>query len=254
MKTDAMLSHVSNAALYGRGVFTTVAIVDGRPFLWEKHWLRLSANALTAGVDLAGFDENDIVRRVQDEIAKAGANCGRLRLAFFDAGPAEQWTAGEGSTSLSILVGERRKTPDTTFEVYMSPYAVNSASPLAGVKSCNYLENILAREDARLRGSEEAIRLNEKGYVTSGCMSNIFWTIEGKLYTPAISTGCLPGTTREYVLENLECEEVEAGAEDIRRAEDVYFTSAGIGVAAATELEGKKLARAPHPILELLPF
>jgi branched-subunit amino acid aminotransferase/4-amino-4-deoxychorismate lyase len=122
------------------------------------------------------------------------------------------------------------------------------------VKSCNYLENNLAREDARLRGSEEAIRLNEKRYVTSGCMSNIFWTIEGKLYTPAISTGCLPGTTREYVLENLECEEVEAGAEDIRRADDVYFTSAGIGVAAATELEGKKLARARHPILELLPF
>ena len=85
----------------------------------------------------------------------------------------------------------------------VSPYRINSKSPLAGVKSCNYLENILAWEAAKAHGFDEAIRLNEKGEIASACLANVFWKKNGEIFTPPLETGCLKGTTRGYVLENL---------------------------------------------------
>jgi branched-subunit amino acid aminotransferase/4-amino-4-deoxychorismate lyase len=112
---------------------------------------------------------------------------------------------------------------------------------------------LLAHEQAKVRGFDEAIRLNERGEVTSGCVSNVFWVKEGRLFTPALSTGCLAGTTREYVLENLECSEVEAGVAEIERADAIFLTSAGIGVVAVGEFHGRKPPETKHPILELIP-
>src|SRR5205085_8323098 len=130
--------------------------------------------------------------------------------------------------------------PQSPIRLALSPHRLNSTSPLAGIKSCNYLENLFTLEEARARGFHEAVRLNERGEVASGCMSNIFWLTEKKLYTPELSTGCLPGTTREFVLENLECKEVSAGIDVLMDAESVFLTSAGLGIVKVSEIEGKK--------------
>jgi branched-subunit amino acid aminotransferase/4-amino-4-deoxychorismate lyase len=137
------------------------------------------------------------------------------------------------------------------FRVTTSPYPVNSRSPLAGIKSCNYLENILAIDEAKGRGFHEAIRVNERGHVTSGCMANVFWLSGGKLFTPASSTGCLPGTTREFVLENLACEEVEAEIGELGSAKAIFLTSAGLGVVAVNEFDGRTLGGRDHRIVQV---
>src|SRR5205085_7270766 len=107
-------------------------------------------------------------------------------------------------------------------------------------------------EEIRTRSFHEAVRLNERGEVASACMSNIFWLSEKKLYTPELSTGCLPGTTREFVLENLECKEVSAGIDALMDAESVFLTSAGLGIAKVSEIDGKKFEITNHPITKLL--
>jgi branched-subunit amino acid aminotransferase/4-amino-4-deoxychorismate lyase len=124
---------------------------------------------------------------------------------------------------------------------------------LAGVKSCNYLEKILAKEEARNRGFAEAIQLNERGEVSSACMANVFWLRDGILFTPSLRTGCLAGTTRGFILENLECEEVEVRIEELLSADEMFLTSAGLGVAQVSEFEGRKLRGEPHSIGGLLP-
>jgi branched-subunit amino acid aminotransferase/4-amino-4-deoxychorismate lyase len=117
----------------------------------------------------------------------------------------------------------------------------NSAA--GGIKSCNYLEHLMSLDEAKRRGFHEAIRLNERGEVVSACMANLFWTKDGKLFTPSLRTGCLAGTTREYILENIECKEVEVGIDEINRADSIFLTSAGLGIARVREFDGKRLGR-----------
>jgi 4-amino-4-deoxychorismate lyase len=121
------------------------------------------------------------------------------------------------------------------------------------VKSCNYLEKIIAKDEAKQRGFDEAIQLNERGDVASACMANVFWRRSGKLFTPSLETGCLPGTTREFVLENIDCDEVALGIEELRTADEIFLTSAGLGVVQVAEFDGRKVQRNEHAIMKLVP-
>jgi branched-subunit amino acid aminotransferase/4-amino-4-deoxychorismate lyase len=247
-----MHEFVASDRLYGKGVFTTIAIDDGEPFLWEKHWRRLTANTAKLGIDISGYDEPSVANSLSKVIEKNNVSNGRARVTFFDESSSEIWDgAGEKKTGLSIITAGPRTIPDK-FRPTISPYRVNSTSPLVGVKSCNYLEHLMAFDEARSRGFDEAIRLNERGQIASACMANVFWGKNEKLYTPCLKTGCLPGTTREYILENLSCEEVEVGIEALTAADAIFLTSAGLGIVQAAALEGRELRMNEHEINSLL--
>ena len=245
-------ANLSTAELYGKGIFTTVAIHNGQPFLWEKHWRRIVTNATALDIDLSEHDESSTLNSLLKSIA--GRSAGRARITFSDDSPSRIWpTAGEKTTALSIIVAARRPIPEN-FKLTISPHRINTTSPLAGVKSCNYLEHLLAYEEASKRGFHEAIRLNERGEIASACMANVFWENGGRLFTPSMKTGCLPGTTREFVLENLDCKEVESRLEDLESADRIFLTSAGIGFVTVAEFNGRPLAISNHPLSSLLPF
>ena len=242
--------------LYGKGVFTTLAIQNREPFVWPKHCARLRRDARKIDIDLAEFDEAILRNSLANVINSSPINVERARITLMDERPSEIWPGGnesEQKTGLYIMVGEGRPVREK-FRLTYSPYTINSRSPLAGVKSCNYLENILTLNEAKSRGFDETVRLNENGTVTSAAMTNLFWLSEGVLNTPSLSTGCLAGTTREFVLENMQCEEVEAGIEDLRGAEAIFLTSAGLGVVQVAEFESRKLTRVDHPITRILPW
>lgn len=245
-----------NYKLYGTGVFSTIAVGDGMPIHWEKHWRRILANAETIGIDLHDFRSHDVLSRLTKAIEDHGLIDGKARLTFCDNKPSEIWPSDDSTdlspTVLVILVGESRPLPKE-LSVTLSPYAVNARSPLAGVKSCNYLEPILSLEEAKKRGFNEAIKVNESGHITSACMANVFWEKGGEMFTPALSTGCLAGTTREYVLENIDCREVEAPIEELEQADAIFLTSAGLGIARVVNYEGRRLKDLRHAVEELWP-
>ena len=255
LATEApLISAVSAASLYGKGVFTTLAIRDGEPFLWAKHWKRITDNAAKLSIDISQHSEESVLTSISNLVSASGFDRGRARLTFLDGscGPIWQGPGTEGTHLLVVLAEARPKT--NPFRITLSPHSLNSTSPLAGVKSCNYFEHLMAYQEACDRGFDEAIRLNENGHVTSACMANMFWEKGGKLFTPSLSTGCLPGTTRAFVLENFECEEVESGIEVLRSVDRIFLTSAGLGVSPASEFKGRKLDTTPHPLLTLLPY
>lgn len=244
---------LSSAALFGKGIFTTIAIYKSIPFLWEKHWRRLIDNVAAIGIDLSEYHETAVVESLRELVEKNNSINGRARITFFDESESRIWSdSTEKKTGLSIITGDLRPIP-TEFKLTVSPYCVNSTSPLAGVKSCNYFENILAMEETKGRGFHEAVRVNEHGEITSGCMSNVFWLKAGKLYTPGLATGCLAGTTREFILENLECQEIKTDTKALDTADEIFMTSAGIGVVQVAEFEGRRLEKRHDPILDLLP-
>lgn len=238
---EASLPAASSAALYGKGVFTTIAVREKKAFLWEKHWRRLSGDAEKIGVDLSDFSEDLLIGALAKLIEKNRIENARARITFFDESAGRIWNFRTNrKTGVLIATAETHKPPEI-FRLALSPFRVNSASPLAGVKSCNYLENILALEDAKKRGFDEAIRLNEKNEIVSAATANIFWTKDERIFTPAVETGCLRGTTREFLLENFPVREKKSGVGELADADEIFLTSAGIGICAARfENEQKK--------------
>lgn len=247
------LPALSAASLYGKGIFTTIAIYDGQPFLWPKHWRRLEENAAQLELDLNEFSEATTRSALNELIAANSAQNARARITFFDESASELWPhESERRASLLITTADRRPRADNS-SLTLSPFVINSASPLTGVKSCNYLEKILALDEAKHLGFDEAIQLNERGEIVSACMANCFWLKDEQLFTPSLRTGCLAGTTREFVLENVDCDEVEVGIEELRSADEIFLTSAGIGISPVAEFDGRKLKRNMHPIMRVLP-
>jgi len=249
---NSFLSAISPAAFYGRSIFTTVAIYHSKPFLWQKHWLRLTKNARKIGIGLAEFTEQTIKNSFLEIIAANKIINGRARLTFFDESPISTWhTSQKHETSFLINTADFREISEH-LRLTVSPFRTNSTSPLSGVKSCNYLENILALEDAKMKGFDEAVRVNERGEIVSACMANIFWLKDGKVFTPSLDTGCLAGTTREFVLENYSVCHKKAKLNKINEADTVFLTSAGIGVVQIAEFQEKKFSRESHEITQIL--
>jgi branched-chain amino acid aminotransferase len=243
----------TSALLYGSGIFTTLAVSNSDPFLWDKHWRRLVESSLKLGLDISEFDEASVRLALANAIEAKDVINGRARITFFDESESPMWSdSTKNKTGLSIITGAPPSVPDE-YRLSVSPHRVNSTSPLTGIKSCNYLENVLAIGEARARGFHEAIRLNERDQVISGSMSNVFWLKDAMFYTSSLETGCLAGTTREFVMENLECIEVEVGISELQNADQIYLTSAGIGVVTVAEFDGRELGRDKTRITEIWP-
>jgi branched-chain amino acid aminotransferase len=240
----SFLSAVSSAALYGKGVFTTVAVRGAQPFLWDKHWRRLSANAAKINVDLSAFSETEINNSLHELIFANSIADARARITFFDESQSIIWSGATAKNKTSFLIQTADfRAVSENLRLAVSPFPLNTKSPLAGVKSCNYLENILALEAARRGGFDEAVRLNERGEIAGAATANIFWTHGERIYTPALETGCLAGTTREFICEKFPVSQVKAALDALDKADGIFLTSAGIGVAPIAQFRDKKLSR-----------
>jgi branched-subunit amino acid aminotransferase/4-amino-4-deoxychorismate lyase len=197
--------------------------------------------------------EAAVFRSLQEIGERNALEYGRARVTIFDGSSPEIWPFETGrETSVLITMAEFNERPEKLF-MTVSPYRINASSPLAGVKSCNYLENLLSLNEARRRGFNEAVRLHDRGEIASACMANIFWERDGRLFTPSLQTGCLRGTTRDHILSSLPCSEVEFGADDLAAADNIFLTSAGLGVVRVSSLDERIFPEKEHPILGLLP-
>src|SRR5215210_6561166 len=197
----ARLHAVTSAALYGRGVFTTVAVHRGRPFLWDAHWARLLAHAERAGVE-CDYGDNEAALLLSRLVESNEVSEGRARVHLLARAVRGRWKTGdeERASDLLMMTADAWPAPET-LALTVSPYRVNTCSPLAGVKTVNRLEQIMAWEEARSRDFDEAVVCNERGEVACATTANLFWVKHGTVHTPALTTGALAGTTRARVIE-----------------------------------------------------
>lgn len=229
--SEAHLPAASAAAFYGRGVFTTVAVGRGEAFQWEKHWRRLKSDAARINLNLSDFKEKDVKNSLAATVAANDLSGGRARLTFFDQASKGIWDFRPQKKNAFLICVARNHEVSNDLRLTVSPHRANSLSPLAGVKSCNYLENLLALERAKGEGFDEAVRLNERSEIVSACMANVFWVKNGEIFTPRLETAALAGTTRAFVLENFSVGERRAAFDELNESDEVFLTSAGIGIA-----------------------
>lgn len=243
--TKARVAPVSSAMLYGRGVFTTVAIYDGKLFLWPEHWKRLQDHAKRLSVDLAGANESNVGDAVRKLVAVNQVKNGRARVILLARSGRDVWKAKKESgrkTDLLIMTSEPQKVSPAGLSLAVSPYRFNTFSPLVGIRSLNYLEQVLSWEEAQARDFDEAVMLNERGEIVSATTANIFWVKEGTLHTPALSTGAMAGITRATVIElaGKQFVPVIEGVfelADLTEADEIFLTSASLGVALVTTFD-----------------
>ncbi len=265
----ARLSAVSATTLYGRGAFTTLAVYDSRPFLWREHFRRLRAHAARLSVDCAPLGDEDFFRAQLGRVIEANkVRNGRARVSLLARETGGVWRttkprsnrsdrsdrnapedsltspqpAESATASDSLIITGDARPPRDELNLTVSPYRVNTLSPLAGIKSINYLEHLSVWEEARRRDFDEAVVLNERGEIVSAAMANIFWAAKGALHTPALACGALEGTTRACVLrlaDELSVPTVE-GVYDLSHlsdADEIFLTSAGLGVSLVTTFD-----------------
>lgn len=236
--SEAKIPAVSPAALYGQGVFTTLAIYNNRPFLWKEHWKRIKNHAERVGVDCGEFDETMVLTLLKTLIEKNDVQTGRARISFLSSGNKGFWKIQNVETKpcyLLITTGEANKKLNGEIEITSSSFPVFTKSPLAGIKSCNYLESIIALDEARENGFSEAVRVNEKNQIVSACMANIFWVKGNAIFTPDLKTGTLDGTTKDIVIRLANNLSIPVGLVfyeigDLYSADEIFLTSSGIGV------------------------
>jgi branched-subunit amino acid aminotransferase/4-amino-4-deoxychorismate lyase len=243
--TRARLHAITAATLYGCGVFTTLAVYHSEPFLWPQHWARLAEHAARVGMALTGVDEESVRASLLKLIAANEVNEGRARVTLLQNAERGLWhveSEAVAPVEILILTGEARSVGDEGIALTTSPYRINTLSPLAGIKSVNYMEHLISLEEARTRDFDEAVMLNERGEVVAATMANIFWMKHGTLHTPPLATGAISGTTRAEVIAlagELSVPFVENISDlgQLADADEIFLTSAGLGVAIVTTFD-----------------
>ena len=258
--TKARVAPVSSAMLYGRGVFTTPAIYNGQPFLWSKHWQRLTTHAAKLDVDHTGCTEKGVGEALQKLIAVNQVKDGRARVILLARSGRDLWKSrmpGGKKTDLLIMTGDPPKAAPNGYSLAVSPFRSNTLSPLTGIKSLNYLNNVLAWEEAQSRDFDEAVVLNERGEIASATIANIFWVKDGTVHTPSLSTGALAGVTRECVIDIASkhfiplLEGVYEMA-NLTDADEIFLTSSGLGVAPVTTFDFRRYALEPGSVTTVI--
>jgi branched-subunit amino acid aminotransferase/4-amino-4-deoxychorismate lyase len=246
--TKARIAPFSSAMLYGRGVFTTLSIQGGNPFLWPKHWQRLVEHAEKLSIDVTAMTERSVGEAVRKVIAVNQVEKGLARVILLVRGGNETWinkSPNGRKTDLLIMTSDPQKVRREGLTLAVSPYRINTSSPLLGIKSLNYLDHLLPCEEARARDFDEAVMLNERGEIVSATMANIFWVKDGKVQTPTLGTGAIAGITREAVID-LAAKNfipvVEGVYEiaDLTDAEEIFLTSSSLGIGIVTTFDFRR--------------
>ncbi len=256
---EALIPAGDRGVLFGDGIFETVRAYGGKPFRMDRHLERLRAGCRELRMEGVPSSE---------EIEKAVAELYKLNVASGDAYVRITLTGGrfDGTRTLEradrpnvfILAkpfeGYPREFYERGMRMVVSRIRANESSPLCGIKSNNFLDNLLAKQEAKDRGADDAVMLNGGGFLAEGSSANLFMVRRGKAFTPDVSCGLLPGVTREAVLELCEdygiaCETGFLTLDDLLGADEAFLTVSTGEVVPVAEVEGTGIGfRCPGPI------
>jgi branched-chain amino acid aminotransferase len=236
---SAAIDIADRGFLLGDGLFETILLVDGVPAFLSAHLERMGAGADALGID-AALDETEIAAMLAELASRSGVAKGlasaRLTLTRGAAPRGLAVKRGETRPTLLATVASYAKT-ETPARVIVSRHRRNELSIAARCKTLNYLDNILARQQAADAGADEALMLNGAGRIACASSANLFVLKDGVVRTPPVSEGALPGVARGVVLscgrsagvaireEPVELQQAEAGA--------LFLTNSLIGLRPA---------------------
>ncbi len=240
-ETEAKIDPADRGFLLADGLFETMKAYKGKIFYLEEHWQRFKKSAQFLDIDIPV--SRDELEKIIDDLL--------LKNNLLQENASVRLTLTRGNSPRGLLPPPNLK-PTILLAAFpcsaciakpISTYIVsirrNEFSPLANIKSLNYLDNVLARKEAANHFADEAILLNSKGNIVEASAANIFVvTNADKIITPALSEGALPGITRQIVINlakklNIPLFETSITLEDIEKSREIFLTNSLIGIQVA---------------------
>jgi branched-chain amino acid aminotransferase len=250
-KKDAKISVFDHGLLYGDGLFEGIRIYSGKAFKLNEHMERLYEGARAILLDIP-YSLQQLCAQVEDAIRRNSKQDGYIRLVV---------TRGTGDLGISPYLCKKASVIIIVDDISLYPaenYAtgipiVTAASRRIGVdafdvrvKSLNYLNNVLAKIEARQAGCMEAVLLNSAGYVAECTGDNIFIVKKGAVLSPAPTDAILDGITRRTVFDLAKGLGVEARAASLTRfdlytADECFMTGTGAEIMPVTKIDGRPI-------------
>ncbi|MDF2891820.1 MAG: 4-amino-4-deoxychorismate lyase [Clostridia bacterium] len=213
---------------YGYGVFETILINNGIPCFVDMHYQRMVKGCYKLGLKL-DLDMDKIYSRAIKLVEVLNITHGRLKLICFR-------DANRDSTLMTLSPYHREASYlEKGISLWISSIKRNPYSPICHIKSLNYMENILAKEEAKEQSYDEALFLNVHNKLCEGAVSNIFWVKDNRIYTPEIESGILAGITRGHIIEicsalKLKLEEGSYELAELLNADEAFVTNSLMGI------------------------
>jgi branched-chain amino acid aminotransferase len=229
----------------GWGLFTTVRIVEGEAFAYERHWRRLEKDAATTRLPMT-YSGAKVRVQLQEVIRanKVKEGCARIYLVWNSVG---FWKSDEKIPEVDLVItsADLPEYPDS-MRLTVREQGRHAASPLAGVKTISWLNSVWAVAEAQREGFDEVVLLNERGEVSECTAANIFAVKKDKVVTPPLNSGCLEGVTRGVLMEiasdaGTSVVEQTLRLDDLYAADEVFVTSTNRNVIGVSEIAGHKI-------------
>jgi branched-chain amino acid aminotransferase len=244
--SEKLLAPGQVGLLAGWGVFSTIRVADGVLFAFERHWARMCKDAALFHVPIA-YAAKEGRRRLLELVEANGAYNASLRV-YVVRNDGSPFGAPCERRSDFIAVTADLKDWGSGVKLAVVPQARHAASMFAGAKILSWAMNLTWVEDAQAKGFDEVILLNERGEVAECTSANIFIASGNQVWTPPLSSGCLPGVTRDLLLSEIRVPGFEIGERalmpaDLETAEEVFITSTTRELLPVLEIEHKPLKR-----------
>jgi branched-subunit amino acid aminotransferase/4-amino-4-deoxychorismate lyase len=226
--------------LYAQGVFETMRADNEKIFRLEAHLERLTNSSKLVKISL-GYSKAQLKDIIERAVSLNKYSCLCLRLTVWQ---------GLNKAHLSVITRKYRPYPQkkyiSGFKAIFSSITQNETNFLANIKASARLHFLLAEQEAKNKGMDEAILLNTKGDIAEGARSNIFLVKDGALHTPDKESGSLLGITRNAVLDiakglKIKTYERKIKPSELFSADEAFLTNSLIGIMPLPAVEKKKI-------------
>jgi branched-chain amino acid aminotransferase len=236
---DAAVSALDHGLTVGDGVFETMIVRRGFPFARRRHLDRLERSLVGLGLPVP--DRAYLERACDEVVGASGMTEGRLRLTVTGGVGPPGSGRGDGPCTVLAMITALDPVPDTAIVVTV-PWTRNENSPLAGLKTTSYGENVVALARAREAGAHEAIFANTRGELCEGTGTNIAVVVDGRLVTPPLSSGCLAGVTRALAIEHCGIHEETVPYAALADVDEACLLGTTRDVQPISSIDGRRLA------------
>ena len=245
------LSFDDRAWQYGDGLFETIAVRDGEPRLLDWHLERLAIGCTRLGLQEPprGIIESDLVMAL--DVADVDTSFALVKLVVSAGrGPRGYQRRTTGTQAFLAAFGSDPIAPD----LYLSGVRVRLCKTrlarqpqLAGIKTLNRLEQVLARSEWSDNSWFEGLTFDTAGMLICGTMSNVFVVRDNSIVTPDLSQAGVAGIMRRQVIEIAHLNGIAVSVRDISRDElepvdEVFLCNSQMGVVPVGDLDGRSLA------------
>ncbi|MDR6774261.1 aminotransferase class IV [Azospirillum sp. BE72] len=234
---EARIDPADRGFTLGDGLFETIRIKDGAPRHLPRHLARLTAGAALLRLPLP-YDTATLSEAMAALIGATGLQDGVLRLTLSrGTGARGVLPPPDARPTVMMTVAPAANMTAPVAAVIARSTRRNEHSPLSRLKSLNYLDSILARQEAAERGADEALLLNGAGRLAESSIANLFLSVGGRLLTPPVADGALPGIRRALILERHGAEESPLTPDDLARADEAILTNS-LGLRPLLSVDG----------------